>query len=111
MPRFVILDHDHPFPHWDFFLEAGEVLRGWRLLSEPCRSNAIVAEALPNHRLLYLDYEGEVSGGRGRVLRWDCGSFEWISDVGHEVRVQLNGQRVSGVVTLRRSADDLWTWE
>ena len=31
MPRFVILEHDHPSLHWDFILEVGEVLWTWRL--------------------------------------------------------------------------------
>ena len=35
MPRFVILAHDWPTPHFDLLLEAGAVLKAWRLLAEP----------------------------------------------------------------------------
>ena len=35
MPRFVILEHDHPQLHWDFMLEVGEVLWTWRLATAP----------------------------------------------------------------------------
>ena len=35
MPRFVILEHDHPVVHWDLMLEAGEALRTWRLAAPP----------------------------------------------------------------------------
>jgi hypothetical protein len=41
MPRFVILAHDWPCAHWDFLVEAGPVLRAWRLLEVP-RSGARV---------------------------------------------------------------------
>ncbi len=110
MPRFAILDHDHPFRHWDFLLEAGERLRAWRLLAAPVRGQTINAEPLPDHCPHYLDYEGPIAGERGQVARWDGGTFRWVSDGNDEVRVQLSGGRIAGVVTLRRNANR-WTWE
>jgi DNA polymerase Ligase (LigD) len=110
MPRFAILDHDHPFRHWDFLLQAGGVLRGWRLLAEPARDTAIAAEVLPDHRPLYLDYEGPVSRDRGRVIRWDAGTFAWECDSPDEIVVTLLGSRVDGHVALRRLTSDAWEW-
>ena len=109
MPRFAILDHDHPVQHWDFLLEAGDVLRAWRLASEPVCGQTIAAAALPDHRRTYLEFEGPVSGSRGRVIRWDAGTFEWLHDSEHEVRIWLVGERISGMVTLRRTAGR-WEW-
>jgi hypothetical protein len=110
VPRFVILDHDQPFRHWDFLLECGEVLRAWRLRAEPVPDAPIVAEPLPDHRLIYLEYEGPVGGGRGRVLRWDAGKFEWECDVADEALIRIAGERVCGRVRLHR-ADGVWTWQ
>lgn len=110
MPRFAILDHDHPFQHWDFLLESGDVLRGWRLLAEPARGKPITAEPLPDHRPLYLDYEGPVSGGRGRVFRWDAGTFTWEHDTPDELVVAMEGRRVAGSVMLSRSDGGAWEW-
>src|ERR1700730_7618701 len=77
MPRFVILQHDHPELHWDLMLQAGETLRTWRLAKAPeLPGEAIVASAIGDHRPMYLDYEGPVSGGRGQVIRWDQGTYE-----------------------------------
>ena len=44
-----------------------------------CRGQArpVDAEASFDHRLVYLDYEGPVSGDRGRVRRVDAGTFAW----------------------------------
>ncbi len=64
MPRFVILEHDHPFVHWDFLLEDGDHLRSWRLKEQPAPGRTVEAEAMVDHRLRYLDYEGPVGGGR-----------------------------------------------
>ena len=69
MPRYVILDHDHPSRHWDFMLESGGVLRTWRLLAEPTAGGPIAAEPLGDHRIAYLDYEGPLSGDRGGSSR------------------------------------------
>lgn len=96
MPRFAVLAHDHPFPHWDLLLEAGESCRTWRLLEEPGPGRAVAAEPLPDHRPHYLTYEGPVGGNRGTVTRWDAGAFEWISDDGSETAVELSGARLRG---------------
>ena len=100
MPRFVILEHDHPFPHWDFMLESREVLRTWRLSALPVPGQAVAAEPIGDHRMAYLDYEGPVSRGRGKVVRWDAGTFEWEEDTAERVVVRLAGEKVRGTVTL-----------
>ena len=111
MPQFVILDHDYPIPHWDFLLESGEALLAWRLLAAPIRGRPIEAQPLPNHRRFYLEYEGAIHGHRGRVIRWDAGSFTWACDSSDVIRVYMAGGRVAGTVTLRRLGSGCWEWE
>jgi len=77
--RFVILEHDHPFLHWDLLLETDSLLTSWRLLQQPRTGRSVDAERLPDHRPLYLDYEGPVGKDRGSVKRIAAGTFE---DVG-----------------------------
>ena len=96
MPRFVILAHDWPFPHWDFLAEADGVLRAWRLLAEPQTGADVAAEPNFDHRLFYLDYEGPLSGERGRVARWDAGECEWLADEPARVEIRLRGARLAG---------------
>lgn len=99
--------HDHPFLHWDLLLEAGEVLRAWRLLAEPAADVTIAAEALPDHRPVYLDYEGPVSGERGTVARWDAGEYQ--GDVhGSQLSLQIQGERLRGTVTLEDHGPAGW---
>lgn len=95
-PRFVVLEHDFPTRHWDLMLEAGGALRTWRLAEPPEVGKSIASEALADHRLVYLDYEGPVSGGRGSVTRWDTGTFAWIADTRGEEVVELAGTRLVG---------------
>jgi hypothetical protein len=103
MPRFAVLAHDHPSPHWDLFLEAGPILRSWRLPPELPPSTPVPAEPAADHRLAYLDYEGPVSGGRGSVSRVDAGSFAWVRDESDIQVVRLAGGRLAGVLTLSRT--------
>ncbi|WP_439626513.1 DNA polymerase ligase N-terminal domain-containing protein [Gemmata sp.] len=105
MPRFVILAHDWPTPHWDLLLEAGPVLRAWRLLAEPAAGRAVPAEPNADHRLHYLDYEGPVTGGRGTVTRWDAGTFDWLADTPDRVEVELRGARLTGRWIVAASAN------
>jgi DNA polymerase Ligase (LigD) len=89
--------------HWDFLLEHGEVLRCWALEAPIVAGREVPARALPDHRPVYLEYEGEVSGGRGTVRRLDGGTYEarvWTAD---RVRVRLEGTQLVGEVELRRS--------
>ncbi len=109
MPRFVILEHDHPFLHWDFMLESGDVLRTWRLHAQPNPGVAFVAEPLGDHRKAYLHYEGPVSGNRGRVIRWDAGTFQWEADTPERIVIRLNGTRCSGTAVLEQAVGNQWT--
>jgi hypothetical protein len=113
MPRFVILEHDHPELHWDLMLETGGVLRTWRLARPPDAPGALIdAVALPEHRLHYLDYEGPVSQGRGVVQRWDAGEYDEVEpEDAKGLRVRLHGARARGLVWLRRAGEDGWTFE
>lgn len=108
MPRFVVLEHDHPELHWDLMLEAAGGLRTWRLSSPPAAGEVVRAAASFDHRLHYLDYEGPVSGGRGHVQRWDGGTFSLELDSDDRLIVHFEGQRLRGRAHLERVAEDVW---
>ncbi len=105
MPRYVILEHDHPQLHWDLMLEDGDTLRTWRLLAAPEPGQTVAAETSFPHRRLYLDYEGPVSGGRGRVMRWDEGIFTPLEESPSRLVLQLEGRRRQGLAVLAHEAD------
>ena len=97
MPRFAILCHDWPTPHWDLLLEDGESLRAWRLHAEPHPGSAGRAEPNADHRKLYLDYEGTVAGHRGTVTRWAAGEYAALGADSFELRTPA----WHGIFTLR----------
>jgi len=104
MLRFVLLEHDWNGSHWDFMLETepGGPLRAWAVDAPVVSGVDLPARALADHRGAYLDYEGEVSGGRGTVRRVDRGEYErlvWAEDL---VRVRVAGDQLAGLVSLRR---------
>jgi hypothetical protein len=109
MPRFVILEHDHPALHWDLLLEAGTVLRAWRLKAPPTSGETTPAEANADHRLFYLDYEGPVSGGRGTVQRWDAGEFRYENEQDDLLDIRIAGGRLNGTLRLERLSDGNWS--
>jgi hypothetical protein len=94
MLRFAILEHDWPTLHWDLLLEADAVLRAWRLLEDPGEGRAVPAEANFDHRLMYLEYEGPITGDRGNVTRWDAGEYDWVSN--EPPTINLRGGKLRG---------------
>lgn len=100
--RFVLLEHRWDGVHWDFMLESDGGLRTWAIDAPIAPGRILPARALDDHRSIYLDYEGPVSGGRGTVLRVDRGTYvvgEWTDD---RVRVRVAGGQLVGEVLLWR---------
>jgi hypothetical protein len=115
MFRFVILLHETPpgherATHWDFMLQAGDVLRTWALSEEPRIGAIIEAEALPDHRLAYLDYEGPVSRGRGTVTRWDSGRYTVEHETAAQLYIRLDGNRLQCPAKLTSDENDPGKW-
>jgi hypothetical protein len=135
MPRFVLLYHICPPgyerpSHWDLMLEVGDTLHTWALRKLPCdwraaqrktvaidpacppvADNFVVdAEQLGHHRLAYLEYEGPVSGNRGRVHRVDSGTFIGGPKSPKEWRLQLNGQDLRGDIALQSDDAECKSW-
>jgi hypothetical protein len=111
VPRFVILRHDSPQgEHFDFMLEAGDVLKTWALPRPPAIGMEMQCEALADHRLAYLDYEGSVSRQRGVVTRWDRGTYTLERHSDAEWIVRLGGERLAGRAALLRAEGGSRQW-
>lgn len=106
--RFAILHHQlSDGEHWDLMLERGDALLTWQLPREPVDRSALPmpARRIGDHRKAYLDYQGPVSGNRGRVRRVDSGTFEFEKLTDSLCVVALNGGRLRGSVRLRALSD------
>ena len=99
MPRFTISHHTGAKEgnHFDLLLEHGDSLKAWRLENVTFHFPQ-TAKQIKDHRKTYLDYEGEVSGGRGAVKIWDTGTYvvdRWddahlrIAVVGRQLKTRL----------------------
>jgi hypothetical protein len=111
MPRFVILLHETqdntPRPtHFDLVFEHAGVLRTWATEKLPTLSEAVIAERLADHRLAYLDYDGEISGGRGRVSRVEEGHYDVIEETESNLVLRIRGAKLTGTLTLTALTGD-----
>lgn len=111
MSRYVLLAHDHPYPHLDLMLEAADTLWTWRLEAPLPPGQPIRAVRVFDHRLIYLDYEGPISGGRGSVQRVDEGSFVWQEQGGRQAVVQVTAGHLTGTLRLQQIDGDVWEAE
>lgn len=114
MARFVLLYHECPPAvgkpsHWDLMLERDGRLLTWSLAALPAiwggdgatDGQSLAATRLADHRVAYLDYEGPISGDRGRVTRVERGEYDVLAEMDNEIRVRLCGERGELVVVLR----------
>ncbi len=98
-PRFVILHHvQAQGEHWDLMLQTGAVLATWRLAALPDANTgrAVPAEAIGDHRLDYLTYEGPLSRDRGSVRRIDEGRYALLEQVGTHWTIDFQGRILRG---------------
>jgi hypothetical protein len=102
MPRFVLLEHHWNGVHWDLMLEAGDVLRTWAIDAPIVPDVNLPARALGDHRRVYLDYEGAISGNRGWVRRIDSGTYEPRIWTAERVEAVLTGAQLVGLIALWR---------
>jgi hypothetical protein len=99
--------------HWDLLVEVAgqERLATWRLSENPIEVDApIPALRIEDHRRIYLDYEGPLTGRRGWVRRVDSGAAKLESlpggaeDAGAAAPVilALEGRRLRGSFAIRQ---------
>jgi hypothetical protein len=116
--RFVVLYHDGiDAPHFDLMLEtsSGSALATWRSPAWPI-TESLALEQLANHRREYLDYEGEISGGRGSVRRIAAGTYR-IADHpagGKLIRwdrtsADMGDQLMAPPLILRKIGENRWS--
>jgi DNA polymerase Ligase (LigD) len=100
-----LLEHRWQGVHWDFMLEHGDTLRTWAIDRPIVAGVDLPARALPDHRRIYLEYEGEVSGDRGNVRRVAAGAYSASIWEAGRVRVRLEGDQLVGEVEIRQVCD------
>ena len=131
MLRFVVQQHfrNEEDWHFDLMLECGDALVTFTSGVAPDETASLpcLVRQVPDHRLAYLEYEGEISGGRGWCRIHDRGTFDWIEPdhlakaaaksaagacvFADHILVRLDGQKATGVYRLTRepkSGTDYW---
>jgi DNA ligase D-like protein (predicted 3'-phosphoesterase) len=111
--RFVVQLHDATTLHFDFRIQAGEVLRSWAVPKGPSLDPRVRRLAVPveDHSLSAGDFEGIRAGqarGTGAVIVWDEGTAEIIRDEPGHLSVLLHGSKLTGGFALTRTAAHRW---
>jgi DNA ligase D-like protein (predicted 3'-phosphoesterase) len=128
-PIFVIQQHAARSLHFDFRLEADEVLKSWAVPKGPSTNPSDKRLAMPteDHPIEYAEFEGVIPRGEygaGPVIVWDHGTYENVTvdregreipvpeaiDEG-ELKVRLYGEKLSGnYVLVRTGGGDRERW-
>jgi DNA ligase D-like protein (predicted 3'-phosphoesterase) len=128
-PIFVIQQHAARSLHFDFRLEADDVLKSWAVPKGPSTNPSDKRLAMPteDHPIEYAEFEGVIPRGEygaGPVIVWDHGTYENVTvdregreipvpeaiDEG-ELKVRLYGEKLSGnYVLVRTGGGDRERW-
>jgi bifunctional non-homologous end joining protein LigD len=110
---FVIQEHHARALHWDVRLERDGVLVSWAVpkgLPLDPKTNHLAVHT-EDHPLEYASFGGEIPRGEyggGRVMIWDRGRYTTEKWTDTEVKVVLDGARVSGRYVFFRVREDDW---
>jgi hypothetical protein len=111
MPRFVIQEHTQDDGiHYDLMLEYGEALKTWRIPLSPTVTPQTI-EQIQDHRKLYLDFEGEISGNRGTVRIWDQGDYQLLQWGMDHMTINFEGKLLSGHFLLQLTSQGTWQFK
>ncbi|RMF75389.1 MAG: hypothetical protein D6744_13575 [Planctomycetota bacterium] len=108
---FALLEHTTADGvHWDLLVERPgcERLATWRLAVNPLEHSTCPATPIGAHRRIYLDYEGDIGGGRGVVRRIDRGTSEILTEEASLIRLRLSGDLLRGAFEIRNEGGVVW---
>lgn len=123
--RFVILRHDTgpgldrtSQSHFDWMFQVDDRLKTWATATIDNFDGAITLDAdqLADHRVAYLEYQGTLSGERGRVTRVRSGQFTVVENREDRFVAQLTWQskgksQVGFVICQRITVDSPSCWD
>jgi len=102
--------------HYDWMLERPDpaarllTFRVARRIHEAA-SHGFEAERIADHRRMYLEYEGEISGGRGEVERVARGSCEILDEGPSRLFARLAFGALSGEWVGVLTSGSMWRFE
>ena len=114
MRSMVLLRHEMAdgTRHFDWLIDPGSprALLTFRV-AEPIHtggSRAFAAEMIPDHRRMYLDFEGPIPGGRGRVARVARGALIALGEQQGRVVIRGSLGALAGIFVGLRADGPWW---
>ncbi len=100
--RFVIQQHSTPDGkfHFDIMFEEDNVLKTFQIeqIQKLMDGIKITGKNIQDHRIIYLDYEGEISGNRGYVKIFDKGYYILDKITDNHFKFYLKSSKLNGVL-------------
>ena len=110
--KYCIQEHHTTHLHYDLRLELDGVAKSWAIPKEPTMEEGVkrLAVQVEDHRIDYMDFEGEIEEGygKGKVEIWDKGFWEPESVKEKKIVAIIHGKKLNGRFTLVNFKDKNW---
>ena len=93
--------------HYDLMIRRGEKLATWTFPKMPGESR-VEGRRLFDHRIRYLEYEGELGEGKGRTMIVDRGTCDVVWWDEKRVEAVFHGTALTGRYYLVRDEKQTW---
>ena len=111
--RFIIHDHITKDRHYDLMIETGDdLLITWRIMPADLemliKGNEVKISRILDHEKYFLDFEGDLSSGKGSVSIYDQGNSRIIKNLTDTFVFELSGQIFQGRIELFQVKNELF---
>ena len=110
--KYCIQEHHASHLHYDLRLELEGVAKSWAIPKGPTMEGGVrrLAVQVEDHRIDYMDFEGEIEEGygKGKVEIWDKGVWEPESVKEKKIVAIIHGKKLNGRFTLVNFKENNW---
>lgn len=113
--RFVVHKHtlDSEKYHYDLMFEDGDVLKTYQIenIDDLLNLQEVQGRNIQDHRLIYLDYEGEISHNRGFVKIFDKGEYVVKAKSNNSMEFEVKGSVLKGIMLFSLLDNNTKVWK
>jgi len=110
--KYVIHHHFTSLEHFDLMFEKDDYLETWQIdlknFNLFLNGETVKTLLIKNHSKRYLFYQGQLSSGKGKIVRYDSGSYQERLRDQKKIIYELEGFKLKGTLNIKPNNGLSW---